>query len=582
MNNKRIIVSIILSLVLLIGGTYAYIYFYTEKTAVTMMVDGDRISFNAGENIIASSIVPVYRMEEGIVKEIEIYKENGKYQAGIDLYLELTSWPTSFSSNSLRWALYKNNNFLYSGNFLGTKQGNNIKLTSYSQKINLEENKDIYKLYIWIDAVTESSIDMMNKSFTVNLYGKVNFYLGDETTVKEVEPNAPELADGMIPIRYNYIIDEWQKADSTNIDNNWYDYSNKMWANAVLVNTESREGYMNAEVGTTVNEEDILAYYVWIPRYKYILFNVNSESIDPLEIQIEFEKTTDPVSQGTQNGEFLSHPAFWWDNDSDAERATDGSEELAGIWVGKFETGGNEAQPSVKPNIISLTALTLYKLFNLNKLIQNSAYLTEEGVNEIDAHMMKNTDWGSVAYLSHSRYGINKKISRNDVSNYISGRQGNYTYNDFLVVDGNITLSKVPGTGILTSTTGNVYGIYDMVGGSAEYVMGVIKSSSTSNIPEWYGAYTDFNTSNAPLSKYYNLYEYGNSTTDYGRRILGDATGETNGWYNVEKSFINSGNVFFLRGGKNNNQNSGIFNFSVNMRSRAENFIGSRSVIVLP
>ena len=28
---------------------------------------------------------------------------------------------------------------------------------------------------------------------------------------------------------------------------------------------------------------------------------------------------------------------------------------------------------------------------------------------ELDSHMMKNTEWGAVAYLSHSIYGINVK-----------------------------------------------------------------------------------------------------------------------------------------------------------------------------
>ena len=36
-------------------------------------------------------------------------------------------------------------------------------------------------------------------------------------------------------------------------------------------------------------------------------------------------------------------------------------------------------------------------------------YLTSD-----NSHMMKNTEWGSVAYLSHSIYGINREIERND------------------------------------------------------------------------------------------------------------------------------------------------------------------------
>ena len=39
----------------------------------------------------------------------------------------------------------------------------------------------------------------------------------------------------------------------------------------------------------------------------------------------------------------------------------------------------------------------------------------------LDSHMMKNTEWGVVAYLSHSKYGINSEININNNSNYITG-----------------------------------------------------------------------------------------------------------------------------------------------------------------
>ena len=66
---------------------------------------------------------------------------------------------------------------------------------------------------MWIDAYQESSSDMMNQSFTVSLYGQTTFYEDNEDPiVNEKVPNHPELADGMIPIKYNYVIDEWAKS----------------------------------------------------------------------------------------------------------------------------------------------------------------------------------------------------------------------------------------------------------------------------------------------------------------------------------------------------------------------------------
>ena len=117
-------------------------------------------------------------------------------------------------------------------------------------------------------------------------------------------------------------------------------YDNKEWANAVMVTSETRDTYMNASTGTTISEEDILAYYVWIPRYKYQLFNVDTTTMDPIEIQVTFEGKNVTKSSGTANGEWLTHPAF-----------TFGTNELKGIWVGKFSTTGSAETPTIKPNI---------------------------------------------------------------------------------------------------------------------------------------------------------------------------------------------------------------------------------------
>lgn len=546
MNNKRkitIIVSIVCTLVLLLGGTYAAWNFLTEKTNVTMLVGGDQISFDAGENITVTGMLPVYSMEQGVTKDITIYKENGDYTAGIDLYLNLTSWSSYLSSASFRWAVYKNGEYLSSGDFSGKSQGNNIKLTSYTQKINLEENKDEYRLYLWIDAYQESDINMMKQEFTVNVYGQVSFYTDDNPTVNEVEPNAPDLADGMIPIKYNYVLDEWVKADVTNTDNDWYDYYNKKWANAVMVTTETREEYMNADIGTTISNDDILAYYVWIPRYKYLLFNVESEVISPIEIQIEFQKETDEIFNGTQNGQYLTHPAFWWDNDSDGEREE--GEELAGIWIGKFQTGGTSNNPIIKPNVSSIMDY-IKPIFDINKKFQELDYLTDIGSSVVDSHMIKNIEWGAVSYLSHSKYGKNSLIYKNDNSAYLTGRQGNYTYNDFYLSNLVITPNKEAGTGVLASTTGNVYGIYDMAG-IGEWVMGVMKNEDGGI---FYSNYSGFNDSNMVESKYYDLYEYGTSDSDFTRRKLGDATAETRNWYNTNNYYVGAtkNQSWFLRG----------------------------------
>ena len=47
---------------------------------------------------------------------------------------------------------------------------------------------------------------------------------------------------------------------------------------------------------------------------------------------------------------------------------------------------------------------------------------------------MKNLEWGSVAYMSHSKYGKNREVgSGREYSTYRTGMSTNYTYNDFYI-----------------------------------------------------------------------------------------------------------------------------------------------------
>ena len=368
--------------------------------------------------------------------------------------------------------------------------------------------------------------------------------------------NAPVLASGMIPVYYSG--GSWKKADSTNSNSTyqWYDYDTQKWANAVVIadeevsiGTTARDYYMNASVGTNIDETSILAYYVWIPRYKYQLFNVDSTTIDPIEIQIKFEEGIPNKSSGTANGEWLTHPAF-----------TLGTDELEGIWVGKFSTTGSAETPTIKPNIGMLTNQNVSTQFTTSQIFGTTTYLTSTGVSEVDAHMMKNTEWGAVAYLKQSKYGLGTTdIGINNNSNYktgcgsTAGSAYSTTCNAYNTTDG-----------MLASTTGNITGVYDMSAAMGTYVMGVMKTSNGTALT--YSS-SGFTTSTLPFnSKYVDQYEYGTTYSDqtaYNRRILGDATGEVHGWYDDTEFFVYSDYPWFIRGLSNNDDpaGAGVFTF---------------------
>ena len=305
---------------------------------------------------------------------------------------------------------------------------------------------------------------------------------------------------------------------------------------------------------TIVYDDDIKLWYVWIPRYKYTIFNGNNESVSEQLINITFESginrtgtvtcvnnddgsetCTDNTYGGITNGtSTYTHPAFKF-----------GNTELTGFWVGKFEVSGSTSAITVKPNVTSLRNQTVSSFFTA---IQNVK--TTYGINNADSHIMKNMEWGAVAYLKQSKYGLGTTdIAVNTNSSYYTGGGTSDAYK----------------TNVAQSTTGNIYGVYDMSGGAWEYVMGNMNNSSNA----FYSSNAGFTT--APDAKYYDSYKYDTSYTSHARGKLGDATKETlttfgktlgGGWYSDYAYFPNSSFSWFIRGGRyDDGTYAGVFYF---------------------
>ena len=403
----------------------------------------------------------------------------------------------------------------------------------------------------------------------------------------------PKLGSGMIAVTIN----DNGVVNKADVTKKWYSYEEKMWANAVTVTEASRDKYMNAEAGTIIAEADILTYLVWIPRYKYRLWNVSNMADTGMdvsqkrEISIIFESKNSTKSLGNADGTYLTHPAF-----------TFGSEELNGFWVGKFETSKSGSSPNnsisanearIKPNVQAWgniqAANAFYTTREMSK--ENNVF----GLSEAsDSHMMKNTEWGAVAYLSHSKYGINNEIR---INNQVAYKTGCGATNENAGTSSTCQIEYGKVTSYPQSTTGNISGIFDMSGGTWEYVMGVmLDSTNTSPVSGVNNLYNSgFNgkltcpTCNEadgndisiteiteglpwPDAKYYNTYKYNTGTKYWNRRILGDATGEmgpfnvsgsySGSWYNDYASFLYKSAPWFVRGGGNSRGiYAGIFFF---------------------
>jgi len=365
-----------------------------------------------------------------------------------------------------KWNLYKEGELLYSGNFSPSFDGNvltdNFRLTETQQKLPLSnEDYDNYVLIIWISESCEDLSSCVPVDQTSALNSKLSMkvfiaLLGGNPIEYERVPNndatcvnKPELYDGMIPVYYEE--GDWKVADSTNSDENtvWYDYGDSKWANAVFVNSDK---YTESKKGTIVLQEDILGYYVWVPRFKYKLWNNGTEITDSYSayekgIDVVFESGTNSSDTikcfdgncAYKKNEYFTHPAF--------------SDNLRGFWISKYEiSAGNKFIPNVES--LKNESLDSYKniINNLN---------TTYGIDDIaSSHIVTNLEWGATLYLSHSKYGVCSTGS-------CAGISSNNTY---------ISENNKQDT-----TTRNVYGVYDMSGATPEYVVGNTSVGSATN-----------------------------------------------------------------------------------------------------
>ena len=374
------------------------------------------------------------------------------------------------------------------------------------------------------DTTVKEALDSLFEK-TVNNYNSEGIY--EEALLNGAIPN---ITGDLVPVT----IDNDGTVHKANLKSEWYSYENKVWANAVILKTSTE--YAD---GATIPENNIDSYFVWIPRYKYKLWNTGTAIKTAHSIEIVFEDKETRVSNGSNNGEYLTHPAFTNFN-------------VNGLWVGKFETTGGTTDIDVKPNQTPLTNQNVLTFFNLGYNYNRN----------LDSHMMKNTEWGAVAYLSHSKYGIDREVNINNSYPMITGSSAlpstdQHTVPGTYGAGSNYYAAYNTEIGYLASTTGNISGVYDMSGGAWEYMAAYMSGQMGSS---------GFTTSTiSSYSKYFDIYSSSSTVTTYNYRILGDSTGEMgpfkayldgdnnsrdhNSWYADYSYFVDSSNPWFFRGG---------------------------------
>ena len=412
------------------------------------------------------------------------------------------------------------------------RQGGSIAGTTFPVAVTTGNTS--YQVDQYGNVTKETKNENIEENWTVADISNNNddWYAYKDSKGKKSQVNAPKLANGMTAIKYNTEV------------------NGSKWANAV-----TKDGSM----------------WVWIPRYAYKITYKNKEdksaggTIDiaflkgttnefldssiqgDVKTSINDVTYTDNANGTKSQNQWLLEPAF-----------TFGDENIEGFWFAKFEASNTDGYGDdvstannanltirIKPNVTSWRNITAANIFTTCLNLTNSTnYKTYfNNVSNVDTHMTKNVEWGAVVYLAHSKFGLNgEEIGINANSSYKTGigNDGSSVYNTEV--------------GEISSTTKNVYGVYDMSGGAFEYVAacyaGYIKKL-TENEDEAY------------ISKYIEVYD------SYSPLKFGDAMFETSSsssgsdsWFDNYLSFVISSSPVFVRGGNYvSDSGAGLFFF---------------------
>ena len=469
--------------------------------------------------------------------------------------------------------------------------------------------------------------------------------------------NSPELFEGMTAIYWDdYGVEhELTEASSEEEWDNWYDYNGdgdgqNKWANAVTKD----------ENGNITGYWVWIPRYAYKIESGLFTSTAGEISVKFLQGTSDLDENGDTISReysytldnenevNNHMNDYVVHPAFR-DGTSNNFMNGEWDEEVTGFWIAKYEAGyqantitdnngtlstdisnssdtvvysdlkytsynnstnalsqdlsetgylnSNLSYPVFLPLTYSYNLICIGDSYVLSQAIDGASNFYGLNSGTTDSHMMKNSEWGAVAYLTHSSYGRNgTEITIND---YYTSQSSPYrtavtglASSDGLE-SGTINLSDVSAyntiNGMQGSTTGNVTGIYDLSGGVYERIEGYILNGisnlkGTGNMGSSGGLMGTTSIANpngyqSLSTRNYMVYPYDNSsdsapnnytkykglltsTYGYGDAILETSSDASNSWNSDYRAFVSQAYQFFMRGGYFNiGSSAGMFTF---------------------
>lgn len=327
-------------------------------------------------------------------------------------------------------------------------------------------------------------------------YGKVDVvFLDMNDNIIDI-PSKPQLGD-MKAVKYDDAKREFVDVDSR--DPSWYDYANRRWANAV-----NSDG----------------SYFVWIPRFAYKITYYSSSSyttaigfcdsrgllkVDPRQMDgsslIRVQKNSDDIKE--IGNHYMLATSFMRDALNNFENGG-WDTNIDGFWVAKYEmsqernnlpvqvsdstTGDVKVDSNVKA--VSKPGVNSWRCISVGNAYYNGLNYDKNK----QSHLLKNSEWAAVCYLADSQFGTNgEAIQKNDAFEFLTGGAGNTT--------------QIYSSNIRQSSTFNPTGVYDLSGGSREFVASFI-DNGFSYISTYGGTEKDMMYETNTSSKFKTIYPH--------------------------------------------------------------------------
>lgn len=302
----------------------------------------------------------------------------------------------------------------------------------------------------------------------------------------------------MIPVKYtgSETKPEWQtvaKSEDATHQGDWYDYSQRRWANAITVKPEKLAKYQGKSV--KVDDADVLGYWVYVPRYSYKVrgdysdVDKDSHGVDN-NFEIKFERANQP-RRSSNPSDTVDHDTYEPDSASKSwgwatpRGFVFGDRDLNGIWLSKYQISFANNTAQSLPNqpmlrggtkdtdllVKSLTVLQSIGKPDPNHPNQSAGEVdlppvkpNAHNLAELSSRMPRSSEYATAIYLAYSKYGIglNREHKYTEGKNrgkvkWYDGIQGN-NFDLFTRKDGERIYGSVTGCGPLADQSTAKYG----------------------------------------------------------------------------------------------------------------------------